>query len=134
MSNLQVMLGEPVASIKTGDGRAFKLHPLRLSDVSKLQARLGPMVTWNTPEMLEKLKDLDVVCFMLWLSIRRNPEAKEMQPEEVADLFEIGDIPRLKDALEQVMITSGLAAKNLSGAAGADPAAPSPGPASGSTA
>jgi len=130
MSTLQVMLGEAQGELKTADGRAFKLFPLKLSDLSKLQAKLGPTSKWDSPETREKLQDIEVLCFILWLSIRRDPSAKELTPESVADLFELTDTPQLRIALEHIMTISGLAPKAtaVNGAAAA-----STGPGSGST-
>ncbi len=129
MSTLQVMLGESQGELRTADGRAFKLFPLKLSDLSKLQAKLGPTTKWDSPETREKLQDIEVLCFILWLSIRRDPAAKELTPEGVADLFELTDTPQLRIALEHIMTISGLSPKAtaVNGAAAA-----STGPGSGS--
>jgi len=130
MSTLQVMLGEAQGELKTPDGRAFKLFPLKLSDLAKLQSKLGPTAKWDSPETREKLQDIEVLCFILWLAIRRDPAAKELTPESVADLFELTDTPQLRIALEHIMAISGLAPKAtaVNGAAAA-----STGPGSGST-
>ena len=56
MSTLQVMLGEAQGELKTQDGRVFKLFPLKLSDLAKLQAKLGPTSQWDSAQTREKLK------------------------------------------------------------------------------
>ncbi len=130
MSTLQVMLGEAQGELKTPDGRVFKLFPLKLSDLAKLQAKLGPTSQWDSAQTREKLQDIEVLCFILWLSLRRDPNAKGMTAEDVADLFELTDTPQLRIALEHIMTISGLSPKAtaVNGAAAA-----STGPGSGST-
>jgi len=130
MSTLQVMLGEAQGELKASDGRVFKLFPLKLSDITKLQTKLGPTSRWDSDETRLKLQDIEVLCFILWLSIRRDLNAKGMTAEDVADLFDVTDTPKLRDALEHIMTISGLTPK---AAAASEPAATSTGPGSGST-
>ncbi len=130
MSTLQVMLGEAQGELKASDGRAFKLFPLKLSDITRLQTKLGPTSKWDSDETRLKLQDIEVLCFILWLSLRRDPNAKELTADGFEDLFVVADTPKLRDALEHIMTISGPAPK-VAAVNGATAA--STGPGSGST-
>ena len=127
--SLQVLLGAPEGGakgrIKTSDGKELELYPLRLSDLQRLQAKLGPMAGWDKAEARAKLEDLETILFILWLAVRRNAAAKDWTPEQVGDLFGIEDLDALRQAIEHVFESSGLTKK--AAAAGAT------GPGSGST-
>lgn len=131
MSELSTMTGEAFQTVRTSDGRTFRLYPLRLSDISQLQEKLGKSSTWHTPEAQAKFQDIDMIAFIIWLGIRRNPEAQALKPEDVAELFEFNQATKI---LQQLMDASGLSPKNPPGAVEADSAAPVTGQPSGSTA
>jgi len=130
MSELSTMTGEAFQTVKASDGRSFRLYPLRLSDISQLQEKVGKSSSWNTPEVQAKFQDIDTIAFIIWLGIRRNPDAQALKPEEVADLFEFNQATQI---IQRLMEASGLSPKNLPGAAEAGPAAPATGQPSGST-
>ncbi len=127
--SLQVLLGAPEGGakgrIKTADGQELELYPLRLSDIQRLKAKLGPITSWGTDEVKAKIEDLETILFILWLAVRRNAAAKDWTPEQVGDLFGIEDLDALRQAIEHVFESSGLTKK--AAAAGAT------GPGSGST-
>ena len=127
--SLQVLFGAPEGSakgrIRTSDGKELELYPLRLSDLQRLQTKLGPMAGWDKPEARAKLEDLETILFILWLAVRRNEAARDWTSEQVGDLFGIEDMDALRRAIEYVFEISGLTKK--AAAAGAA------GPGSGST-
>jgi len=130
MSELSTMTGEAFQTVQASDGRSFRLYPLRLSDISQLQEKVGKSSSWHTPEVQAKFQDIDTIAFIIWLGIRRNPEAQSLKPEDVGDLFEFNQATKI---LQQLMDASGLSPKNPPGAAEAGPAAPATGQPSGST-
>ena len=130
MSALEVLLGDPVGIIKTIDGRSFRLSPLRLSDIVRLERKFGPGRGWHRPEVQERMQELETMALIVWLSLRHDPAAKDLTEEGLQDLFEAQDVAKLAEAGLHVMEISGLLKKEPP----APPEAPATtGPGSGST-